>query len=393
MGASMKPYDISRWSAEFADLALERAYRSYMQPLIARHLRVVLWVWAVLLLAFGLLDLAALGWTTDFYILAACRLLQSTLLLGFSVVLLWRPQLAPSGGGATVLEVVGMLLFLPVYFLRPDIAVLTVVVVAGMLLSMFLFVPNRLKLTLLAAVTCQVLMMMAIAWKAPEIERIIGALFLTTLPVVVGFFASQQLHTLQRQQFAMFNEAERANRELQREVERRQILETELQRQATTDPLTGLYNRRQYEMLFRRERERCRRQGSTLCLAMADLDFFKALNDEFGHDCGDIALQHVANLFSSQLREGDVIGRFGGEEFIILLPDTGIAAAECVIERLRASLEATPVVLNGEPRRMTATFSVSEVAEDEVEIVETLRRVDQGLYAGKRAGRNRVMVT
>ncbi len=388
----MKPYDISRWSAEFADLTLEQAYRSHMQPLTVRHLRVVLWVWAALLLVFGLQDLAALGWTTDFYILAASRLLQAALLLGFAVVLRQRPQLALSGEGVTVLAVVGMLLFLLVYFLRPDVAVLTVMVVAGMLLSLFLFVPNRLKLMLLAAVICQALMMMAIAWKAPGTEKIIGALFLTTLPIVVGFFATQQRHTLQRQQFAMFNEAERANRELQREVERRQVLEAELQRQATTDPLTGLYNRRQYEMLFRRERERCRRQGKPLCLVMADLDFFKRFNDEFGHDCGDIALQHAAQLFRSQLREGDVVGRFGGEEFIMLLPDTDRAAAECVIERLRLALEPTPVMLSGKPQQMTATFSVSEVADDEVGIVETLRRVDQGLYAGKRAGRNRVMV-
>lgn len=391
MGALTKSDAISRWSAEFVESSLEQAYRSYMQPLIARHLRVVLKVWAALLLTFGLLDLEALGWTTDFYILAACRVLQAIFLLSFSVILLRRPQLAPSGVMVTLLEIVGMLLFLPIYFLRPDIAVLTVVVVAGMLLSMFLFVPNRLKLTLLAAFICQALIMLAIAWKGAELDRIIGALFLTTLPIVVGFFAAQQLHTLQRRQFAMFREAERANQALRREMERRQVLEAELKRQATTDPLTGLLNRRQYEILFHRERERCRRQGVSMCLAMADLDFFKKLNDELGHDAGDIALQHVAKLFKTQLRDGDVVGRFGGEEFIMLLPDTDIANAWCVIERLRVTLENTPAILNGVPRTITATFSVSEVWDHEKDIVETLRRVDGGLYAGKRAGRNRVM--
>ena len=391
MGALAKSDAISRWSAEFVESSLEQAYRSYMQPLIARQLRVVLKVWAALLLTFGLLDLEALGWTTDFYILAACRVLQAIFLLSFSVILHRRPQLAPSGVMVTLLEIVGMLLFLPIYFLRPDIAVLIVVVVAGMLLSMFLFVPNRLKLTLLAAFICQALIMLAIAWKGAELDQIIGALFLTTLPIVVGFFAAQQLHTLQRRQFAMFREAERANQELRREMERRQVLEAELKRQATTDPLTGLLNRRQYEIIFHRERERCRRQGVSMCLAMADLDFFKKLNDELGHDAGDIALQHVAKLFKTQLRDGDVVGRFGGEEFIMLLPDTDIANAWCVIERLRVTLENTPAILNGVPRTITATFSVSEVWDHEKDIVETLRRVDGGLYAGKRAGRNRVM--
>lgn len=165
-----------------------------------------------------------------------------------------------------------------------------------------------------------------------------------------------------------------------------------MRRQATTDPLTGLFNRRQYEMLFRRERERCRRQGTAICVAMVDLDYFKALNDELGHDCGDMALKHVATLFTNQLREGDVVGRFGGEEFIILLPDTGPAEAERVIERLRQTLENTPVSLQGEPRRLTATFSISAVLDDETDISETLRRVDRGLYRGKRAGRNRVVM-
>lgn len=391
MSALTESYGISKWTAEFVEPAMEQAYRSYMQPLIARHLRVVLKVWAALLLVFGLLDLEALGWTPEFYILAGSRVLQAIFLLSFVVVLRGRPQLAPSGVVVTALEIIGMLLFLPIYFLRPDIAVLTVVVVAGMLLSMFLFVPNRLKLTLLAAFTCQALIMLSIAWKGAEMDQVVGALFLTTLPIVVGFFAAQQLHTLQRRQFAMFRAAEHANQELRREVEQRQVLEAELKRQATTDPLTGLFNRRQYEMLFRRERERCRRQGVSMCLAMADLDFFKKLNDELGHDAGDIALQHVAKLFKTQLRDGDVVGRFGGEEFIMLLPDTDIANAWCVIERLRVTLENTPAILNGVPRTITATFSVSEVWDHEKDIVETLRRVDGGLYAGKRAGRNRVM--
>lgn len=392
MDASVKSYDISKWSAEFVDPSVERDYRSHMQLLIARNLRVVLRVWAVSLLVFGLLDFEALGWTADFYILAACRVLQASLLIGLSVMLHWRPQLGSDGRAVTVLEIIGMLLFLPIYFKRPDIAAYTVVIVAFMLLAMFLFVPNRLKLTCIAAIAILALMLGAIIIKGVGGDVLVGAVFVLTLPTVVGFFASQQLQTVQRRQFAMYSAAERANRELQREVERRRVLEEELKRQATTDPLTGLFNRRQYEMLFGRERERCRRQGATLCLAMADLDFFKALNDELGHDNGDIALQHVAQLFSTQLREGDVVGRFGGEEFVILLPDTPITAAECVIERLRLALETTPVMLNGEPRQITATFSVSAVADDETEIVETLRRVDEGLYAGKRAGRNRVMV-
>ena len=391
MPFSSERYRISSLWAEFADPAVEKAFLTHMQPMWARNLRVAVFVWAGLLLAFGLLDLQALGWSRDFFILAACRIVQSALLFGFAWVLPRRPHLAASGYAVTALEIIGFFLFMPIYFLRPDIATLTIVVLGVMVLTMMLFVPNRLKLNMVAATVAVILALTCIALKGRGAEIVIGAAIFLSLPVATGFFGTQQLAKVQRQQFAMFNEARAANRELRKEMERRKLLEEELKRQATTDPLTGLFNRRQYEMLFRRERERCRRQGTGICVAMADLDHFKALNDEFGHDAGDAALRHVAGLFTAKLREGDVVGRFGGEEFIILLPDTDAPEAERVIERLRGALEANPVMIEGQSRTLTATFSVSAVRAGERDIVDTLRRVDAGLYQGKHAGRNQVI--
>lgn len=392
MSDSTKPYKISALSAEFIDPSEEQAFRGYIRPLAARSLRVALVVWGSLLLLFSVQDWHSLGWSTDYGVLLACRVLQAGMLFTFAFLLGRRPQLVSSGRTVTVLEVVGFFLFMPVYFLLPDVAAFTVGVIGLMLLSMFLFVPNRLLLTLLAALIGVVLTLVCIAMNGRGADIVMGAFFILVLPVATGYFAAQQLQTVQRRQYAMFNQANEANLALQAEVERRKLLEQELKRQATTDPLTGLFNRRQYEMLFRRERERCRRQGTAICVAMVDLDYFKSLNDELGHDCGDIALKHIAALFTRQLREGDVVGRFGGEEFIILLPDTGPVEAERVIERLRQTLENTPVTLQGEPRRLTATFSISAVLDNETDISETLRRVDEGLYKGKRAGRNRVVM-
>lgn len=391
MDSSTNPYGISGLLAEFVDPLVENAYREHMQSLMARHLRVALWVWGGLILLFAVPDLQALGWGGEFFILLGCRLVQASLLFGLAFMLGSRPQWATDGRAVTSLEILGFFLFLPIYFLRPEIASFTVTVIGLMLLAMFLFVPNRLVQTLLAALVGYVLTLACVALNGRGMDIFIGATFLLSLPVVTGFFAAQQLHIVQRRQFAMFNQAEQANRELEQEVERRKLLELELSRQASTDPLTGLPNRRQYEMLFRRERERCRRQSTAISVAMADLDSFKALNDELGHDAGDLALKHVAALFQQQLREGDVVGRFGGEEFVIVLPDTGAAEAQVVVERLRSMLESTPVLLRGQPRRITATFSVSVVRDDETDIEQTLRRVDEGLYLGKRAGRNRVM--
>lgn len=392
MAFSTDRYRISSVWAEFSDPEVEKAFQAQMQPMRARQLRVALCVWAGLIVAFGLLDLQALGWSPTFFILAACRGLQMAMLLGLAVVLPRRPHWASSGYAVTAMEISGFFLFMPIYFLRPEIATLTILVLGLMIWTMFLFIPNRLKLTVLAAAVATVMALLAIALNGRGVGVVISALVFLSLPALTGFFGIQQLFKVQRQQFAMFNEARRANHELKKEVERRIRLEEELKRQATTDPLTGLFNRRQYEMLFRRERERCRRQGTSICVAMGDLDRFKKLNDQLGHDSGDIALQHVARLFTSQLREGDVVGRFGGEEFIILLPDTDISVAAKVVERLRMTLEANPVPLAGQPWNLTATFAVSAVLDDETEIGETLRRVDVGLYQGKREGRNQVVV-
>lgn len=392
MSVSTDPYRISRLWAEFVDPDVEKAYRLHLQSLMARQLRVALWVWGGLLLAFGLLDLQALGWTSAFFILLTCRAAQAAMVFSLALLLRRYPQWAPAGYAVTVLEIIGFVLFLPIYILRPEVAIITVGVFGLMLLAMFLFVPNRLKFMLLAAMVGVLLMLLCIIMNGRSADVVIGAVFILALPVITGFFAAQHLKAIQRRQFAMFNQVRNANRELKKEVERRKLLEEELKRQATTDPLTGLFNRRQYEMLFRRERERCRRQGTSICVAMGDLDQFKRLNDQMGHDSGDIALQHVARLFTSHLREGDVVGRFGGEEFIILLPDTDVAEAASVIERLRRALELSPVPLQDRSWNLTVTFSVSAVLDNEKDVVETLRRVDAGLYQGKREGRNQVVV-
>ncbi|RHW21721.1 GGDEF domain-containing protein [Pseudomonas jilinensis] len=386
-------YQLSTWRGEFVEPEVEQAFRRHIERSVVRHLRVAVLVWAILLLLFGGLDYLDLGWSDGFLVLMSTRILQAALLLAFAWRLGQRPELATTGYAVTALEALGFVLFFLIYFARPDIVIWNIGVTLIMLISMFIFIPSRVYPTLLAALFGIAGTLYCLALTGLSTGLLVGVSFILMLPVVVGFVAALRLQLVQRHEFALYTEVAEANRELKAEIERREALELELKRQATTDPLTGLFNRRQYEMLFVRERERCRRQNSPMCLCIADLDHFKALNDKLGHDAGDAALRHVASLFARHMRQSDVLGRFGGEEFIMLLPDTDEQQAGCMVERLRQALEQSPLLLSSDrDYPLTATFAVTRVQDDEKTIRDTIRRADKGLYQGKRAGRNRVVL-
>lgn len=163
-------------------------------------------------------------------------------------------------------------------------------------------------------------------------------------------------------------------------------------RRVYTDALTGLNNRSFFEQQIGVELERATRQEQELALLFADIDHFKRFNDEHGHDSGDLVLQHVARLMLEHLRRIDSVFRWGGEEFALLLPATGMAQAEFIANRLRVVVEETPVVLPG-GRELRVTLSIGiavaprHAAGGEKEL---LRHADQALYEAKRQGRNRV---
>lgn len=163
----------------------------------------------------------------------------------------------------------------------------------------------------------------------------------------------------------------------------------ELRHFAEHDPLTGIYNRRSFEILLDKSVKLMRRMNSPLSLLALDLDHFKRINDTWGHSSGDQALRHFVRLASEHLRNEDVIGRIGGEEFVIFLPNTGLEAATCVAERLRALLEAQPVAGPQGPIPLTVSIGVTLVAQGESQEA-ALERADEAMYRAKANGRNRV---
>lgn len=164
----------------------------------------------------------------------------------------------------------------------------------------------------------------------------------------------------------------------------------EVQRLATTDELTGLNNRRQLFTLGELELGRARRYGKPFSAVMIDIDHFKSFNDRFGHSVGDEVLRLVAERSRSALRTLDVIGRYGGEEFCVLLPETGLEAAVLVGERLRQSVGGSPLPSQAGELGVTISLGVAELQTGE-SLASLLNRADEALYAAKEGGRNRVV--
>ncbi|MDZ7787776.1 MAG: GGDEF domain-containing protein [Halofilum sp. (in: g-proteobacteria)] len=164
----------------------------------------------------------------------------------------------------------------------------------------------------------------------------------------------------------------------------------QLYRQATRDLLTGLLNRRALTEQLERELRRAERYGRQLTLLMMDLDRFKRLNDEYGHLAGDQVLREFARLSSGILRESDVLGRWGGEEFIAGLVETPADQAEGVAERLRKACEETSIETeDGNEILFTVSIGLAPVRAKE-SLNDAIKRVDDALYAAKANGRNRV---
>lgn len=245
-------------------------------------------------------------------------------------------------------------------------------------MAVFLVMPNQLWHRLLiavffAAIAIVVLLTGQRGFDPTTINLMATAVILTN---VMGLVVATRLSVLRRRQYKSRVELERVR--------------DELQIMATTDALTGALNRRRFLELAEEELERARRYDRPLAVIAVDLDHFKDVNDRLGHAAGDDVLAAFARMLQEQTRRQDIVGRLGGEEFAILVPETSRAAAVELADRIRAYLSSMPVMTNGEALTVTASLGVAEAISSDQSARSVLHRADQALYRAKHQGRNRV---
>ena len=227
---------------------------------------------------------------------------------------------------------------------------------------------------------------------------------------LVGIVSMRDLiHHYQNRLETAFNEARQEIDDLKKlvsvaEGEKIETLIQEVQRYkelSLTDYLTGLFNKRYFQSRFVEEVTRARRSSYDLSLIFCDIDYFKRINDRFGHHIGDEVLRTTAQILSgsidelniiSRLRKSDIIARYGGEEFVVILPETGKTGAAIAAERLRKKIENHTFTLHGEKVHITMSFGVAELSPTDEDHTEIIKNADYAMYKAKNSGRNRVVV-
>lgn len=198
------------------------------------------------------------------------------------------------------------------------------------------------------------------------------------------------LHLANQALGSQADELKKLNTALEAENRLRKALAEELRLIATTDVLTGLHTRRHILELGAHEERRWRRHQGHLSLALIDIDHFKKVNDTHGHAAGDEALKIFTAICRRTFRQTDFIGRFGGEEFLVVLPETNLDEACIIAERLRCQTQEETIALHNAEVRITVSIGTTELLSADSSLEQAIFRADMALYRAKDAGRNRI---
>lgn len=271
--------------------------------------------------------------------------------------------------------------------------------VAAFLLSLYTYVAPELRVIVLMVWFVNLLFMAGLAGALPVV--------LLSAAMALGYFIALTANATRGTKISLPFEATVAGvfwlicgyagvlfERLRRTREETRAFRRQLSDLALTDALTGLPNRRMFEQALQTELARVARYGGSCCVAMIDVDYFKNYNDMLGHLAGDRLLRELARVVRKHMRVGDGVGRYGGEEFTLIMPNTSKAEGAEVLDRLRVIIEdhSFPSREVQPSRRLTISAGIAGCPEDGSEYEGLLQKADEALYAAKRNGRNRVQI-
>lgn len=276
---------------------------------------------------------------------------------------------------------------------RPGVEVSTPYTLLIVLLF-YLVSPLTLMHILAAGLTVSVMYIAALrVFVVPAWEHLLPNIFFFAIANALGTAIFVQMSRWRRRHFFDMEKIRQLNEALRLEVKAKEASNLHLERLAITDSLTGVGNRRKFLEVADMERRRACRYGVPFSVVMLDIDHFKAVNDRFGHEGGDIALCELTRVVGAQLRCSDLLVRLGGEEFALLLPETRQDAAWALAERVRQKVAAHEIHTGVLHFSITVSMGVAEVLQDEKDSVKgMLNRADDALYKAKAKGRNRTEV-
>ncbi len=380
-------------TGQLREYSSESVYRRSIQERVRFETCISVIVAASIFGMFSITDYHLLGTTREYYLLVAMRFVVVSLcfLLAF-VIVRWGSYTRHAWLHALPLWILatGIILIVP---LRPESlsSQVTAAVVATM--AFYLLIPNLLTVVTLASLYLSIgFLTSAVLFADIDSVATLRIALLLIMANIVGFFALWRLEGLQRKQFVLLHEERDQNRQLLKEIAHRKALEEQLRMVAERDALTGLNTRGHFMKRAQGLLQRSQHEKVPFSLFMIDVDHFKSINDTWGHSHGDWVLSKIAEVCAQALRPTDVIGRFGGEEFVVALPNTSAEDAQIVAERLKKRVAELPLKEGMSERRLSVTIGVAVAHTETADLESLIKRADQTLYVGKRDGRNRVVM-
>ncbi|MGM0834156.1 GGDEF domain-containing protein [Halomonas qaidamensis] len=393
MASRPTPDQVHWLTGQFCEDSKEVTYRRSITSRVQFEACLSLIVAACIFGMFSISDYSLLGLTKEYYLLVAMRCVVVVLCLSLALIIYrWGGYADSAWLHALPLWVLatGIILIVP---LRPDSlsTQTTAVVVATM--AFYLLIPNLLKVVTLASLYLSAgFIVSAVLFADITPMTTLRIALLLIMANAVGFFALLRLESLQRKQFSLLHEERHQNCKLLKEIAHRKSLETQLRTLAERDALTGLNNRGHFIKLATALLHRSQHENMPFSLFMIDVDHFKKINDTWGHSHGDWVLTKIAEVCSQSLRPMDVIGRFGGEEFVMALPNTGPEDAQMVAEQLKKQVAELPLKEGMSELCLSITIGIAVAHNEKTTLESLIKQADQMLYVGKRDGRNKVVM-